>query len=316
MPGALIGVAAGTLLTVGLDLPIARVQVPATLLEGIRLPTMESFAGLAQPGVIATVLIIAVIASAETLLSAAAVDRMHDGERTRFNKELVAQGVGNSLCGLLGALPVTGVIVRSSANIQAGAATRRSTILHGVWILALVALLPQLLGVVPLTALAAVLLVTGWRLVSLQHVRHLFDHHGWVPVAVWGVTVSLVVVQDLLVGVAVGLFLSIMEIIPFLRRKLHIDHHENDESIQLKLKGVGTCRDVPALLATLESLPDGKKVLITPAGLHYVDHTYAETLTEWVTRERRAGRPLEVSRSNQLAPKVASMVDRLCVKPA
>ncbi|MCF1474651.1 SulP family inorganic anion transporter [Agrobacterium vitis] len=316
VPGALVGVAAGTLLAVGLDLPIARVQVPATLLEGIRLPTMESFAGLAQPGVIATVLIIAVIASAETLLSAAAVDRMHDGERTRFNKELVAQGVGNSLCGLLGALPVTGVIVRSSANIQAGAATRRSTILHGVWILALVALLPQLLGVVPLTALAAVLLVTGWRLVSLQHVRHLFDHHGWVPVAVWATTVSLVVVQDLLVGVAVGLFLSIMEIIPVLRRKLHIDHHENDESIQLKLNGVGTCRDVPALLATLESLPDGKKVLITPAGLHYVDHTYAETLTEWVTRERRAGRPLEVSASSQLAPKVASMVDRLCVKPA
>ncbi|MBB4007767.1 SulP family inorganic anion transporter [Allorhizobium taibaishanense] len=316
VPGALIGVAGGTLLAVMLDLPIARVQVPATLLEGIRLPTVESFAGLAQPGVIATVLIIAVIASAETLLSAAAVDRMHDGERTRFNKELVAQGVGNSICGFLGALPVTGVIVRSSANIQAGAATRRSTILHGVWILALVALLPQLLGVVPLTALAAVLLVTGWRLVSLQHVRHLFDHHGWVPVAIWGATVSLVVVQDLLVGVAVGLALSIAEIIPFLRRKLHIDHQEDAQAIRLQLNGVGTCRDVPALLSTLEGLPDGKKVLIAPSGLRYVDHTCAETLTEWVTRERRAGRPLEVHGAHHMAPKVASLVQRLGAVPA
>ncbi|MDQ0453732.1 SulP family inorganic anion transporter [Rhizobium paknamense] len=316
VPGALIGVAAGTVITVALDLPIARVVVPATLLEGITLPTAESFAGLLQPGAIATVLVIAVIASAETLLSAAAVDRMHDGERTRFNKELVAQGVGNSLCGLLGALPITGVIVRSSANIQAGAATRRSTILHGIWILSLVALLPQLLGIVPLTALAAVLLVTGWRLVSLQHVRHLFAHHGWVPVGVWAATVSLVVVQDLLVGVAVGLFLSLAEIVPFLRRKLHIHQQEDDEAILLKLKGVGTCRDVPALLNTLESLPDGKKVCITSAGLRYVDHTCAETITEWVKRERRAGRPLEVQAPPSPAPKVAPLVERLSAEAA
>ncbi|MGO8256640.1 SulP family inorganic anion transporter, partial [Rhizobium ruizarguesonis] len=80
-----------------------------------------NFAQLVQPDIILMTLMIAVIAIAETLLSAAAVDRMHDGERTRFNKELFAQGVGSGLCGLLGALPITGVIVRSSANIQAGA---------------------------------------------------------------------------------------------------------------------------------------------------------------------------------------------------
>ncbi|MFS2155675.1 SulP family inorganic anion transporter, partial [Rhizobium sp. Rhizsp42] len=87
------------------------------------------------------------------------------------------------------------VIVRSSANIQAGARTRASAVLHGVWILGLVALLPQLLAMVPLTALAAVLLVTGWRLISLHHVRHLFDHHGWVPVGIWTATVAMVVLQ-------------------------------------------------------------------------------------------------------------------------
>ncbi|MGO8205131.1 SulP family inorganic anion transporter, partial [Rhizobium ruizarguesonis] len=89
--------------------------------DSISFPAAGNFAQLVQPDIIFMTLMIAVIASAETLLSAAAVDRMHDGERTRFNKELVAQGVGNGLGGLLGALPITGVIVRSSANIQAGA---------------------------------------------------------------------------------------------------------------------------------------------------------------------------------------------------
>lgn len=111
----------------------------------------------AEPTLIATAIAIAFIASAETLLSAAAVDRMHDGVRTDYNKELRAQGVGNLLCGAAGALPMTGVIVRSSANVQAGGVTRLSTILHGVWILAFVALLPRLLREIPMAALRACL---------------------------------------------------------------------------------------------------------------------------------------------------------------
>ncbi len=108
---------------------------------------------LLNPSVIGAAFAIAFIASAETLLSAAAVDRMHDGVRTNYNKELRAQGVGNLLCGAAGALPMTGVIVRSSANVQAGATTRLSTILHGVWILGFVALLPWLLREIPMAAL-------------------------------------------------------------------------------------------------------------------------------------------------------------------
>ena len=95
------------------------------------------------------------------MLSAAAVDRMHDGVRTNYNKELWAQGVGNMPCGAAGALPMTGVIVHSSANVQAGAQTRLSAILHGVWILAFVALLPWLLREIPMAALGAILVVTA-----------------------------------------------------------------------------------------------------------------------------------------------------------
>ncbi|MDW9610842.1 SulP family inorganic anion transporter [Sinorhizobium meliloti] len=294
VPGALIGVAAGTVLAAAFDLPIARVEVPASLLDGLSLPTMESFTQLAQPGIILATVMIAVIASAETLLSAAAVDRMHDGVRTKFNKELFAQGIGNGLCGLLGGLPITGVIVRSSANIQAGARTRASAILHGTWILGLVALAPSLLSSVPLTALAAVLLVTGWRLISLRHVRHLFEHHGLVPVGIWAVTVAMIVLEDLLVGVVLGLALSILEIVPYLRRKLAIRHSEVDQEIHLRLDGTVTCKDLPALLNTLEQLPEGRKVRIVGEDLHYMDHTSAETISDWLQREAKSGRAIEI----------------------
>ncbi|NWP05703.1 SulP family inorganic anion transporter, partial [Escherichia coli] len=86
--------------------------------------------------------------------------------------------VGNLLCGLAGALPMTGVIVRSSANVQAGAITRMSAVLHGAWLLGFAALLPWLLREIPMAALGGVLVVTGWKLVSVSHVRHLFHHYG------------------------------------------------------------------------------------------------------------------------------------------
>src|SRR3546814_19522458 len=101
-----------------------------------------------------------------TPFRSAAVDKMHDGPRSDFNKELRAQGVGNMLCGGVGALPMTGVIVRSSANVQAGAVSRRSTILHGVWLLAFAALLPSVLRAMPLAPHGAVLAVPGWRSVQ------------------------------------------------------------------------------------------------------------------------------------------------------
>lgn len=312
MPGALIGVAAGTMLTAALDLPIPRVDLPESLFADLSLPGAADFAGLLQPSILIATLVIAVIASAETLLSAAAVDRMHDGPRTRFNRELFAQGVGNGVCGLLGGLPITGVIVRSSANVQAGARTRASAVLHGIWILALVALAPALLELVPLTALAAVLLVTGWRLIALRHVRELLSHHGFVPVAIWGATVTLVVVEDLLIGVGVGLALSLVEILPHLRRRLAIRHAERDGAIRLGLRGAATCRDVPALLGALESLPKGRRVRLVDQGLRYIDHTSAETISEWLRREAKAGRPIEVEpRRTRSHPRVGPVFARL-----
>ncbi|MGF6232518.1 MFS superfamily sulfate permease-like transporter [Inquilinus ginsengisoli] len=293
IPGALVGVVAGTVLTVALSLPVQRVDVPDAILTSISVPTMADLSRLGESGILAAALVIAVIASAETLLSAAAVDRMHDGVRTNYDRELSAQGVGNLLCGLAGALPMTGVIVRSSANVQAGAATRLSTILHGAWILAAVALLPWLLREVPMASLAGVLVVTGWRLVSLKHVRELLHRHGVLPAAIWAATVVMVVATDLLTGVLVGLALSLLEVLPHLRRMpLRIRRRDLPSGeAELRLEGAATFLQLPALLRALEALPPGATVRLDAGGLAQIDHTSMEMIADWA--ERRAA-PVEL----------------------
>ncbi len=229
VPGALVGVTLATLIAYFLQLDLTRVNVPESIFGSLAWPVLADFTGLLSPQFVATAMAIAFIASAETLISAAAVDRMHDGVRTDYNKELRAQGVGNFLCGAVGALPMTGVIVRSSANIQAGAMTRASAILHGIWILAFVMGLPWLLREIPMAALAGVLVVTGWRLVSLDHVKHLYHHYGVMPALIWGGTLFMVVTTDLLTGVLTGLVLSLLELVPHLRDlKLEVNVERKD----------------------------------------------------------------------------------------
>ncbi|WP_213979321.1 SulP family inorganic anion transporter [Sphingomonas sp. dw_22] len=296
VPGALIGVVAATLVAWGFGLGVAHVEVPESIAAAITLPGADMFARWLDPTVIGAAIAIAFIASAETLLSAAAVDRMHDGVRTNYNKELRAQGIGNLLCGAVGALPMTGVIVRSSANVQAGATTRLSAILHGVWILGFVALLPWLLREIPMAALGAVLVVTGWRLVNLHHARHLFHHYGMLPAAIWAVTLVLVVAEDLLTGVLVGLALSLLELIPNARRlRLKVDQHSDDEGHTIRLTGTATFVTLPKLSDTLEAAPHGARVRLELSNLAAVDHSCAELLKDWLQRRRAAGNDVELS---------------------
>ncbi|MBW8859900.1 MAG: SulP family inorganic anion transporter, partial [Caulobacter sp.] len=239
---------------------------------------------------------VAFIASAETLLSAAAVDRMHDGPRTKYNKELFAQGVGNMLCGAVGALPMTGVIVRSSANVQAGAVSRLSTMLHGAWILAFVALLPWLLRQVPSAALAGVLVVTGWKLVSLQHVRHLFARYGLLPAMIWAATFVAVVATDLLTGVLVGMALTLLELVPNLRKmRLRIAQRTlgEDES-KIRLEGAATFVQLPRIAKVLDAAPNGGLVRLDTRALTCLDHTCAEALGDWLKSKARAGVKVEM----------------------
>ena len=291
VPGALVGVVVGTALAFFLGLPVSRVAVPP-IADAVALPQTGWLSLFANPAILTAALAIAFIASAETLLSAAAVDKMHDGVRTDYNKELRAQGIGNMLCGFLGALPMTGVIVRSSANVQAGAITRLSTILHGAWILAFVAVLPFVLREIPMAALAAVLVVTGWRLVSVAHVWHLFHAYGILPALIWAATLIVVVAEDLLTGVLVGIGLSLIELIPHVRRLgLKIESGQNGAEHAIRLEGAATFVTLPRLTAALEAAPIGQPVRIDASQLATVDHTAAEMLTDWFARRRASGMP-------------------------
>jgi hypothetical protein len=137
VPAPLVAIVIVTAITFLSSLPVLYVEVPDNLFREIHLPTMTTISELPIVEVIKMAIVVAVVASAETLLCATAVDQMHQGSRTKYDKELAAQGIGNMICGLVGALPMTGVIVRSAANVQAGARTRLSAILHGAWILGL-----------------------------------------------------------------------------------------------------------------------------------------------------------------------------------
>ncbi|WP_287979380.1 SulP family inorganic anion transporter [Sphingomonas sp.] len=294
VPGALVGVLAGTFTAMAFGIEVARVSVPESITAAISPPGNDMVARFMDPSILAAALAIAFIASAETLLSAAAVDRMHDGPRTNYNKELRAQGVGNLLCGIAGALPMTGVIVRSSANVQAGAKSRASTMLHGTWILGFVALLPWVLREIPMAALGAILVVTGWRLVSLHHARHLFTHYGVLPAFIWLATLVTVVAADLLTGVLVGIGLSLLELVPNLTRlRLKVSEGEAAGGHAIGLAGAATFVSLPKLSDTLDRAPTGP-VRLDVSDLKTVDHTCAEFIKDWFQRRRAAGDAVEV----------------------
>ena len=137
VPGALVAVTLATIITTVFQLPITKVSLPDSLFSSLTFPTLASLEMLLDGHIAGAAIALALVASAETLLSAAAVDRMHSGPKTDYNRELVAQGVGNMLSGIVGGLPITGVIVRSSANVEAGGKTRYSAVLHGLWLMAL-----------------------------------------------------------------------------------------------------------------------------------------------------------------------------------
>ncbi|MBN9319021.1 MAG: SulP family inorganic anion transporter [Caulobacterales bacterium 68-7] len=298
IPGALLGVLAGTLVAGGFALDVKRITVPESIIAAIDVPTLDNFMRMGDASLLITALAVAFIASAETLLSASAVDRMHDGPRTKYNKELFAQGVGNMLCGAAGALPMTGVIVRSSANVQAGAVTRMSAILHGVWILGLVALAPFVLRQVPSAALAGVLVVTGWRLIGLKHAKHLFHRYGVLPTVIWAATFIAVVATDLLTGVIVGMGLTLIELLPHLRRmRLSIAEQGGTEGVdrEVTFEGAATFLQLPRITKTLEAIPDGGAVRLNTGKLSCLDHTCAEVITEWLNAKRRTGTRIDIA---------------------
>jgi MFS superfamily sulfate permease-like transporter len=253
---------------------------------------------------------LALIASAETLLCAAAVDRMQHEVRTDYNRELFAQGVGNALCGLLGGLPMTGVIVRSSANVEAGGKTRLSAILHGLWLFLLVVFAPFLLRLVPTASLAGVLVYTGFKLVSPSHLREL-RHFGWGAVGIYAATLAGVVAKDLLTGVVIGLMLSVLRLLGKLG-SFEIEQKQVPGSPRLDVvfRGALTFVGLPRLAASLESLPAAQEIHLHVDQLRYIDHACLVAIGDFERQSRQRGQTVVIdwtdldARSEKRAPEL------------
>ncbi|MDX8145101.1 SulP family inorganic anion transporter [Lentzea sp. BCCO 10_0061] len=282
VPGILVGVVVCTALAEVFASPVDRITV-GTLSTDVHLPDFS----LLNTGIIGTAVVFALVASAESMFSAAAVDRMHNGPRTQYNKELVAQGVGNTICGLLGALPMTAVIVRSAANVSAGARTKASRVLHGVWLLLFVVLLPGLLTLIPVAVLAAVLVHAGWKLLGLREVVTSWRTDK-AESFIFVLTAGLIVATDLLTGTVAGLLAAVIKTAWDVSR---LQVTVTPEGVALR--GNATFLKLPVLLDELDRV-DREHVRMDLSGVRHLDQACGQAIDQWVDESRRAGKTVDL----------------------
>jgi carbonic anhydrase len=227
---------------------------------------------------------IAIVASLETLLNVEAVDKLDPHKReTPPNRELVAQGLGNICAGLLGGLPVTSVIVRSSVNVQNDNRTKASSVVHGLLLLASVLVLAPMLNLIPLAALAAILIVTGYKLAKVSLFRDMYKK-GWSQFVPFVVTVAAIVLTDLLTGVLIGLAASLFYLMrshfrnPFSieQYRLHIG-----DVIKMELPNQVSFLNKATIKSTLWDIPANAHVLIDASGTDYIDNDVLEIIDDY-----------------------------------
>ncbi len=242
--------------------------------------TLPDFAGFTDQRVYLAAATIAVVGSLETLLSIEAADKIDPYKRiTSTNVELVAQGIGNFLSGLIGGLPITSVVVRTSANVYAGGSTKLATITHGILLLVAVSLVPGLLNRIPLAALAAILMMIGYKLAKIDLFRQMY-RSGWDQFLPFIVTVVAIVFTDLLKGVLVGFAVGIFFVV-------RANHHQavtlvsQENYFLMRLNKDATFVHKAMIKSLLRSIPNGSTLIIDGTKALYVDHDIAEVVSEF-----------------------------------
>ena len=295
LPGALVVVIVGVLINEffkasGSSLAISQdhlvnLPVPKSFNDFTNQFSLPNFAEITRPDVWVVALTIAVVASIETLLCIEASDKLDPLKRyTDTNRELLAQGTGNILSGLLGGLPMTSVIVRTSANINSGGRTKTAAIAHGILLLIAVVSIPAILNKIPLACLAAILLMIGYKLASPTVFKHMWKSgkYQFIPFIV---TMVAVVFTDLLEGVAIGLVVSVFFI---LRANLKLayffkkeEYHEG-EVITIKLAQEVSFLNKAAIKQTLNHLPAQSKLVIDATDTFYIDHDVVQLIKDFL----------------------------------
>ncbi|MCF2529221.1 SulP family inorganic anion transporter [Yinghuangia soli] len=284
LPAPLVAVGLATLVAVLLDMPVARVDLPGTVLTLPALPTGYGWAGL-----LTAVVTVAVVGGVESLLSAVATDRMRPGRSADLDRELAAQGLGNVVSGLAGGFPVSGGAIRSTANIRAGAVTRTATVLHGFWVLLFAGLLAGFVQRIPLAALAALVMVVGMQMVNRAHIRHVHRHREF-PAYV--ATVAGVVFAGVLEGVALGVVAAVvMALVRLGRSTVHT--YERDGALHVEVHGSLSFLSVPRLSRILDRLPPGEHVVLDLT-VDYLDQAAFEAVHSWRTGYVAGGGQVEI----------------------
>ncbi|QEU92832.1 bifunctional SulP family inorganic anion transporter/carbonic anhydrase [Streptomyces kanamyceticus] len=293
VPAALVSVALATVVAA-----LAHLH-----LDMVNLPSWRSHALVGLPegpalGLVAAVLTITLVCSVQSLLGAVAVDKLLSKRpelnagvrRSDLNRELLGQGTANIVSGALGGLPVAGVAVRSVANVRAGAVSRNSTMLHGVWVVVAALLLVPVLELIPLAALAALVMAVGIQMVSLNHIRTITRHR---EILVYAVTTLGVVLLGVLEGVGLGVAVAVCVAMHRLART-RITHEEQEGVHHVRVRGQLTFLAVPRLSRTLHLVPQGAEAVVELDG-SFMDHAAYESLQCWQDAHTAHGGSVEVT---------------------
>ncbi len=280
------------------DTHLVSVPTPSDFNSFLGQFTLPNFAAITNPAVWVTAFTIALVASLETLLCVEATDKLDPEKRvTPTNRELMAQGTGNIISGLIGGLPITQVIVRSSANIQSGGKTKAAAIIHGGLLIISVVLIPGLLNMIPLSVLAAVLLIVGFKLAkpALFKVMYGLGMKQFLPFIV---TVLGIVFTDLLVGIGMGLGVGVLIILYKSYQNSHFLHLEDNSNGRSKIKMTFaeevTFFNKGAILNELDSLPEDSHLELDVRKTRYLDNDIIEILEDFAVKARNRNIDIEL----------------------
>ncbi|SFN49088.1 Sulfate permease, MFS superfamily [Bizionia echini] len=266
------------------------VPIPENASDFLNQFSFPNFSVITNVDIWVTAFTIALVASLETLLCVEASDKLDPNKNvTPTNRELLAQGTGNMISGLIGGLPITQVIVRSSANIQSGGKSKLSTILHGFMLLISVVLIPKLLNMIPLSVLAAILLLVGYKLAKPGLFKEMY-HLGWKQWVPFIVTVLGIVFTDLLFGIGLGLMVGIVVILLKSYQNSHFLHIEDKSNgkhkIKMTLAEEVTFFNKGAILNELDSLPRDTYLELDLIKTRYLDHDIVEILEDFLHKAK------------------------------
>jgi carbonic anhydrase len=260
---------------------LVRLPKANNITEFFGLFTLPDFSQIGNTQVYITGVTLAIVASLETLLNVEATDKLDPLKRnTPPNQELKAQGIGNIVSGLIGGLPVTSVIVRSSVNVYAGARSKASAVIHGMLLLVCVILIPNILNMIPLSCLAAILILTGYKLAKVAIFKEMYGL-GTKQFIPFVVTILAVLFTDLLVGIGIGLAVGIFFILKTNYKTSHFFHKETlkgGEKIKINLSEHVTFLNKAGIVDILENLPENSYVEIDGTQSSYIDHDVIETI--------------------------------------